>query len=167
MADDTIDYKAVIAVLEKRRDALNTAIAELRSQAGLSQDAGVGADTEASGQSSTTEEPSETVVRTDSFYNLSVTQATRKYLQMVKRPRGTKDISNALQRGGFLSTSANFYSTVYTALKRDSNFVIVKRGLWGLAEWYPGRIKPKPTKTNEDQSEEAQERKPKRKARKR
>jgi len=57
-----------------------------------------------------------------------------------------KEIADALVRGGITHQSSNFANTMYTTLKRedDRGGNIIKVGKnWGLASWYPGRVRKK------------------------
>jgi hypothetical protein len=80
-------------------------------------------------------ENQETKIEPDTFHNKNILQATEKYLHMVGRPaRSTEEISEALGRGGLTTTPGS----VATILGRSKNSPVqrVKRGLWGLGEWY-------------------------------
>jgi len=83
-------------------------------------------------------------IASDEFFGLSIKEAARKYLTMMKRKQSTKNIAAVLERGGLQHASKNFTTTVYSVLVRQSEFVRVG-GDWSLAEWYPGRSK-KPSK---------------------
>jgi hypothetical protein len=79
------------------------------------------------------------------FFKLSVAEAAKRYLGLVKRKQTTQQIADALERGGFHHTSTRWRNTVYTALDRAAklpNATIVKLASeWGLAEWYPTRVR--------------------------
>ncbi|HEX9750896.1 MAG TPA: hypothetical protein VGB22_06390 [candidate division Zixibacteria bacterium] len=97
-------------------------------------------------------------IRSDAFFGLSFTDATYKYLQMIRRPQTTEAICEALQKGGIESKSQNFLITVYSSLRRDARrFVRVKKKEWGLVEWYPTR--PQAGKTPKDEGIEKPTRK--------
>jgi hypothetical protein len=88
---------------------------------------------------------------------MSVPDAIRKYLALAKRPQTPKQISNALERGGVLSQAQDFYANITTSLKRlrDVGVVVNTGEGWGLAVWYPGRVKqpesaPKPTRKKDE-----------------
>ncbi|HEX3551640.1 MAG TPA: hypothetical protein VIA62_00245, partial [Thermoanaerobaculia bacterium] len=91
MATTSIDYAAVLDDLRAKRDELNTAIAAIERLVGgsaLSPSLAVNGETAAS-TTGGAEEPvsmAESKIREDSFFGLSVTGATKKYLMMVKRP---------------------------------------------------------------------------------
>jgi hypothetical protein len=144
LPQEPVDYEAVLADLEAKRAVLDSAIAALRQVAnaggqllpvgGLSGGGGDKAIDPAS-------------IRDDAFFGLSIGEAGKKYLQMVKRKQSVKEIADALERGGLPHTSANFVNTVGTMMNRaaagDPELVRVGRGEWGLAGWY-GNRRPKP-----------------------
>ncbi|HEV8509301.1 MAG TPA: hypothetical protein VGQ48_02500 [Gemmatimonadales bacterium] len=83
-------------------------------------------------------------IRSDEFFRMSIREAVRRYLNIMKSPQGPKTIMEALMAGGLLTESKNFYTTLWTALKRmeaDQELVNTRTG-WGLADWYPSRPKP-------------------------
>ena len=77
-------------------------------------------------------------VASGSFADLTLTDAARAYLDMVKEPQSTAEIADALERGGYSTESRNFRNTVRSVLDRHAKTVgeIVKvHRNWGLAEW--------------------------------
>lgn len=89
--------------------------------------------------------PRDEALMDDTFFGLSLVDAARKYLRIVKRKKSTKEVMQALEAGGFTHTSKNFFTTVFSALQRESEkeaSEIVKVGKeWGLMDWYPGMRK--------------------------
>jgi hypothetical protein len=79
----------------------------------------------------------------DAFFRMSIADAARKYLAMVKKKQTIQQIADSLEQGGITHTSKRFYGTVLTTLRRQEkqvgDIVKVGRGIWGLAEWYPNR----------------------------
>jgi len=133
MNAETVNYEAVLADLEAKREALDNAIAAIRMLVGQGQ--GVGLPTER-GYSDPTSIPS------DAFFQMSIPDAIRKYLGIAKRPRSIRDISEALEHGGLTTQSKSLYNTTATALSRMSGKeggVVKVNNDWGLMEWYPGR----------------------------
>jgi hypothetical protein len=111
------DYKGVLEDLKRQRDELDRTIKFMEKIDGGNVPVGTA------------------TIEDDTFHGKNILQATEKYLRMVGRPaRSTEDIAEALGKGG-LTTSAG---SVATILGRDKSGVIqrVKRGLWGLTEWY-------------------------------
>ena len=153
MARPPVDYEAVLADLESRREAIERAITGIRSL--LAQTSRTGNPNQ---RTETAEPPENAPARatpagrtsvgrplgSDTFFGLRVADAARKYLRIVHELQPTQAICDALRAGGLRTHSKNFYSTVYTALQREQHsetgFVRVGRD-WGLAEWYPGRPK--------------------------
>jgi hypothetical protein len=73
---------------------------------------------------------------------MSIPEAIKSYLEIMKQPQTPKAITDGLKAGGVLSESTHFYANVRTALKRlklQGQVVNTKTGGWGLAEWYAGR----------------------------
>ncbi len=80
----------------------------------------------------------------DAFFRMSVPDAIKGYLNIVKRPKTAKDITEGLQQGGLTTKAKNLYATVYPTLLRmeDGGEVVrVTKTEWGLTEWYPGARK--------------------------
>lgn len=130
-----IDYEAVLADLEAKKAAIEYAIEGVRVALGLG--------TVAVLQKPTSSKPIMAAdIAPDAFFQMSIGDAVKKYLAMVKGPRGMKEILDALERGGMVHRSKNFYTTVHASLARreeqQGDLVRVKRK-WALAEWYPGR----------------------------
>jgi len=82
--------------------------------------------------------PAENEVRHDTFFEMTIADAVRKYLTMVKVTKSTADIADALERGGLKHSSKDFPTTVRSVLGQRDDFTRVPNGDWGLSEWYPG-----------------------------
>ncbi|MEE8575942.1 MAG: hypothetical protein V3T31_01685 [candidate division Zixibacteria bacterium] len=152
MSDQNEKSALLIAIkrLEARREALKVAIDELMILADQPVDDATPqgtieptVNTHSSGGHAT--------IRSDTFFGMNAPSAAKKYLEMVKRPAPTREIANAMEKGGFLSHSKNLTASVHTALTRDSAAVRVT-GKWGLAEWYPAQVKPKRGRHERDNS---------------
>ncbi len=133
MSQPEIDYSAVLADMEAKRDALSTAIENMRRWLG-SASPGV---TQAAQRGNGGEIPS------DAFFSLSIPDAIKKYLGIVKGKRTTNDIAEALEKGGITHGSKNFRNSVSTALYREhdqpnGDIAKVGEGEWGLVDWYGG-----------------------------
>lgn len=137
------DYAKLIELLEKERDALNVAIAMIRAKSGLpapSSELITNASTDKPDAGSL---PLPTEIRNDTFFNLSIPAAVKKYLMISKRPKSAVEIVDALKRGGMLTKAVNFYNNVYnTMLREKTTFTKINEKEWGLVEWYPNRPKP-------------------------
>lgn len=142
MAQEPIDYELVVADLEAKRAALEAAIAAFRQVLNIGAHVSLGSAVQGASKPI---DPA--TIPDDAFFGLSIGEACKKYLQMVKRKQSVKEIADALDRGGLPHTSSNFAATVATMLNRaakaDPELVRVGRGEWGLAGWY-GNRRPKP-----------------------
>lgn len=79
---------------------------------------------------------SESEIPHDAFFQMTIPDAAKKYMTLVKRTKPMADIIEALMRGGLKSSSKNVTNTIRSILSREGSFVRVN-GEWGLAEWYP------------------------------
>jgi hypothetical protein len=87
------------------------------------------------------------MVRSDEFFQMSMPEAIKRYLAIMKQPQTPKTIEVALRDGGFITTATKIYAKVSTAIRRLSasgDIVNVGKG-WGLADWYRGRSFSGPT----------------------
>ena len=146
MGDEMNPFEVAIAALEARRAHVNAEIdadiAKLREIAERS--AGVLIPAQVSGASAR-------VIEKDSFYNMTLPEAAKKYLAMCgRKPQTTNAIIDALEKGGLKRTS---YGSMYASLSRRENNVrdiVNVNGDWGLAEWY-GKVKLKKRPAGEKQ----------------
>ena|SRR3990167_3677256 len=77
----------------------------------------------------------------DFFMKMSLPDAVKSYLSMVKRKQSTKQLMAALERGGYPTRSKNFYTTVFGVLNRHAKTqgeITKVGGDWALAERYRG-----------------------------
>lgn len=123
-----IDYKALLEDSKRQRAELDAVIAFAERQLGISKNSGnaTGPVNPAGGN---------VVIEDDTFHGKNILQASEAYLHMVGRPaRSTEEIAAALTKGGVPAAAAS----VATILGRSKGSSInrVKRGLWGLKEWY-------------------------------
>jgi hypothetical protein len=144
---DAANYEAVLADLRAQREELDRTIELIeRRLVGL----GI-APTPDRAAPRIDSEPRE--MASDTFFGMSIPDAIKKFLSMVKKKQPTTAITTALNAGGLQHTSKSFYSTVFTVLRRlEGRGEIVRVGKdWGLVEWYPGLRKPnKATQRAED-----------------
>jgi hypothetical protein len=80
----------------------------------------------------------EAEIQHDSFFAMTIADASRKYLGIAKATKSTADICAALERGGLKHSSKDFPTTVRSILRQHEVFTRVPNGDWGLTEWYPG-----------------------------
>ena len=92
----------------------------------------------------------------DAFFRMSVPDAIKGYLNVVKRPKTAKDITEGLQQGGLTTKAKNLYATVYPTLLRmeeGGEVVRVTKTEWGLTEWYPGSRKSNQSPEEKEKAE--------------
>jgi biotin operon repressor len=80
----------------------------------------------------------ESEVQHDSFFGMTIADAAKKYLTMMKATKSNAEIAAALEHGGLKHSSKDFNTTVRSVLGQRDDFLRVPNGDWGLAEWYPG-----------------------------
>lgn len=153
MADEKeVDYTAVLADLEAKRDKLDAAIEAIRLVSGMG--ASTGSSVEGKRVGSDTQDLSD-----DAFFGMSVPDAAKKYLGIVRKTKSTKEIAEALLKGGMPSRSQNFSNTVYMGLLREEKAGgVTKVGTkWGLASWYPGRPRKKAAQGSTEEPDDEQQ----------
>jgi hypothetical protein len=129
MTDVNVNYNAVLADLEKRKAQIESAIDAVKA---ILAAIGGGSSDAANGGIFSPEN-----IPTGAFLRLSIADATKKYLDMVKTKQSVPQITQALERGGLPPAKTN---TVYAVLRRRENDIgdIIRLGdEWALAEWYP------------------------------
>lgn len=57
---------------------------------------------------------------TGTFTGMTVIEAAKKYLRMVSRPAPTKEIVEALEKGGLQHQAKDFYASVYAILRQQA-----------------------------------------------
>ncbi len=105
-----INYNAVLADLEKKKDELEAAITAIK----LIVAAGGGGSTGDSGGGVFDLEN----IPVGSFLRLTIVDAVKKLLDMVKTKQGIPQIAKALERGGMPPAKPN---TIYAVLRRREN----------------------------------------------
>jgi hypothetical protein len=149
MSDDQpINIDAVIADLEVKKAAIENAIQALKALYPTGGDASLSAilgPVSPTGGSATVAVAPENIPDGAFFGMRSIAEAAKKYLGLVKRKQTTKQIVEALERGGFPHQSKKLYSTVYTSLQREEEREggeLVRIGSeWAIASWYPGHAR--------------------------
>lgn len=144
MADQGFDASAYLAELEDQRKRLDIQIAGVRAWMGLGPSDNNGTPSGTPGFSPAAREQTVTGrVRSDEFFGMSIPAAIKRYLEIMKQPQAPAGITAALKAGGVLSESKNFYTTVWTAIKRlrDAGEIVNTQRGWGLSSWYPNRAK--------------------------
>ena len=144
-----INYSDVLADLRLKQTALEQAITGITTLMKLGTVSGGGP-----APISSSADPSSPVeIPSDAFFGVSIVEATKKYLGMMKRPKTTQEIAAALVEGGYNHTSKNFYSTIFSVLARESGKptgeIVKVNDRWGLAEWYPNRRPTRSSRRND------------------
>lgn len=137
-------YSAVVADLQAQIVRLQEAIETIKAVQG-----GSPVPTSASGTGTIPKakapQDSPLLIAVDEFHQMTVGAAIKKFLDMRKRkPATTQEIIEALIQGGQAgSEGSNFNVVVNNTLNRlqgaDGSISKVKRGLWGLREWYAAK----------------------------
>jgi len=143
-----IDYAAVLADLLARRDVLDKMIEGARALAGQA--------------NSPLKAPhGSAAIRGDSFFGMTIPDASKKLLSIQRKPLTAPEIAKHLESGGYSHTSTNFPNTVSGVLNRsakgEDGIVKVGRGQFGLIEWYPGYKRKGSSKKNGENGDDAQE----------
>jgi DNA-directed RNA polymerase delta subunit len=129
-----VDYDAVLADLQAKRDQIDAAIAAINLIRGSSPGA------------SLSPSMSPRSIPPNAFFTMGIGEAARKYLEMVKGKQTVGQITKALEQGGMPPLKPN---TVYAALRRREavNKDIIRLGEeWGLKEWFSNVALPKSPK---------------------
>lgn len=129
MAKQQSGYDVVIADLEAERDQLNSMIAVLKRRR-------AGGPVTSVATSASPQPIGGGALSSDAFFGMTLPDAGHKYLSMVKSPTPHAEFCDALLEGGFKTTASNFREVVRSTLSRHPDFVKVRRGQWGLKEWY-------------------------------
>jgi hypothetical protein len=139
MSNEVNPFEAAIAALEARRAQVN---AEIDADISKLQEIGE----RMSGVALTSGAPLgvPAKIEKDTFYNMTLPDAAKKFLAMSgRKPQTTNAIIDALEKGGLKKTT---YASMYASLSRRENNVgdiVNVNGDWGLPEWYGGKAKPK------------------------
>lgn len=148
MAIEQLDYAAILADLEAKRYALDQTIASFRNAIALGALGQVGDIPPATnGITPSTFAPSvgSGEVPAGAFLGKSIPDAAKLYLEIVKKKQTSKEIADALLKGGMESNSKNFQQIVHSVLDRarkaNSGIVKLDRSYWGLAGWYPASLR--------------------------
>lgn len=143
MAMEPVDYTAILNDLEAKKNALEQTIASFRQAMaagalGQISEGGTVPSMYVSSSFGGGEVP------TGAFLGKSIPEAAKLYLEIVKKKQTTKEIMDALKKGGMESTAKSLLKTVHAALTRARqapNPSIVKVGTqWGLTGWFPKGI---------------------------
>src|SRR5258708_15767667 len=147
-------YDVVIADLEAKRAQIDTAIETMKALKVRMSPALSGGTVSYMAPANGSQHPQPfdmDKIPSDAFFNLTIGEASIKFLKMVNRkPQGTKTIMEAFERGGLKGKN---YPTVYGVLSRrqkQEKDVVNVHGDWGLASWY-GKNNPGADITDESE----------------
>jgi hypothetical protein len=137
---EEMDFSAVLANMEAKRAAIDLAISSLRAAITLGALGGSTTGEASVSLAGGTAYGASTEIPNGAFHGKTVSEAIKSYLSAIKRKQTTREVIDALKRGGIESTSDHFDTIVYNALDRMRTVTgeIAKFGkLWGMTEWLP------------------------------
>lgn len=148
-------YDAVLADLRSKREQIEQAIQVLEAlRSGHSSQPSVRAPTSTNSINADIEAPG-------AFLGMTIVDAAKKLLAGRRKTLSNGEIAAAFKAGGLVLTSADPVNTVGSVLTRRfkevGDVVKLDRGIWGLAEWYPGRNFKKKAATKLDGDDEGVE----------
>ena len=153
-------YLAVLEQAERERAELDTFIAMCRKKLNMPIESTplnkpwapvFGSDEE--------DEPKQESLDSDSFLGLTIPDAAKKYLAMIKKKQTAAQISQALISGGVDSTKTTITSILAREDgKMDSTVVRVGRGEYGLTEWYGPNFKEKRAEKERKREQDVEDR---------
>jgi len=153
MNAENIDFAALVANLEAKRAALDSAIVSLKAAIAAGALGSIGS-FDLSGVSlpaSSSFGGSGAEIPDGSFLGKTVSEAIKLYLSITKKKQTTRQIVEALKRGGIESKSDKFGNIVYnnlTRMQKVTGEIAKVNKEWGLAEWYhPGIRTPAPAQS--------------------
>ena len=149
-----IDYTAILVDLEEKKQALDALIVSIKVAASTgavlvgdlptSSLEGIGAHTAQGAIVGDKQIYTIDDIPTGAFHGKSMLEAARAYLAMVKTKQTTREISDALRKGGIETTSSHLdrmvYSTLHRARKQSGEVARIS-GKWALSEWLPAGIR--------------------------
>ena len=140
----TLDYRAFLADLEAKKAVLDQAIASVRAVIAS------GAQAISVGDSLPLMTDSAAIgvhggeVPVGAFLGKSIPDAAKLCLQIVKRKMTTREVADALLKGGIETTSKKFSTILHTILTRATragNGIVKLDKHWGLSDWYPAGLR--------------------------
>jgi hypothetical protein len=133
MANEPINYKAVLADLESKKLQIESAIAAIKMIAAQG-------GTLAPGMGSSGE------LGPSAFLKMSIPDATKKFLEATRQKQSTQAVLDALAAGGLPKSKYTTLYSILTRRQRQVGDIINMQGDWALAEWYPNYRKGKDVK---------------------
>jgi len=146
---ETADFHGVLEALRGRRARLDVLIAALEAEAVQAE----GGALEPGAGISASAGPA-LAIHPDTFFGLSLMEAAKKYLRLVRRAQHTSAIADALARGGLKRPQESTLSSLLVRAAKGRDIIKVGKAMWGLSEWYPKQLKDPgepPSKENSGQ----------------
>lgn len=151
MGSEPIDYAAILADLESKKLAIEQAIISLRTALSIGaigkigEGMGIGMADSVSVALSPSFGAAGGEVPSGAFLGKSIPEAAKLYLAIVKRKQTSREIAEALLKGGIESSAKNFNTQVHSILDRarksGAGIVKLDKSHWGLVEWYPASLR--------------------------
>ncbi|HEY7095927.1 MAG TPA: hypothetical protein VH437_04335, partial [Terriglobales bacterium] len=113
MSQDLTPYDAVISDLEAKRDQLTAMIDTLKQMKNL----GIQSPLNLTSANTQVNQPT---LAHDSFFGMTIPDAAKKYLSIVRTTKTNPELCEALLDGGFKTTSDNFREVVRSTLGRNT-----------------------------------------------
>lgn len=136
MVENIVDYQAVLADLQARKAGLEALITGLEAHV-LGQ-AAVEVITDGKpGVASPSIPGSVAAIHPDTFFGLSIIEASKKFLKMAGRAQHTTTIADTLARGGLKRPDDGVLSSILVRAAKGREVTKVGKAMWGLPEWYP------------------------------
>jgi hypothetical protein len=141
--ESAIDYGAILSDLEAKKTAIETAIAGLRAMMGM-----MGSSEGMSYVKSEAALVNSSIhggeIPAGAFLGKSIPESAKLYLSIAKSKKTTREIADALRKGGMETSSTNFENIVHAGLTRTMKsagaFLRVGKS-WALPEWYPAGVR--------------------------
>lgn len=81
--------------------------------------------------------PVPVTIHPDTFFGLSIIEASKKFLKLARRAQHVTAIAAALEQGGLKRPSDNVMSGILVRAAKGCEVTKVGKGMWGLSDWYP------------------------------
>lgn len=148
MSNDSVDYGPVIADLEAKIAAMQATLNGLRAAAGLAVESIHGASHQQGAHGHNSHAPA--VIKADTFFRKTVIESILLYLKMSnKNPQTTREIVDALERGGCKSSTSTVSSLMSRRAGAEGDITKVTNNTWGLSEWYGSVVRKKKASKSE------------------
>jgi hypothetical protein len=163
MADINEAKRLVLAQYEQEREDLDRMITRLRKDLGISEHTNVSLDVGNGGVESKLPFGASNVlqlIKPGDLFGMSQVEAAKTVLNYTgHQPLSLQEIAAALHRGKATDTLIEGIAlrNLSSLLSRSDDFISVAKGRWGLADWYPNKVKKSRKQKESDQSDEKKE----------